>query len=422
MARFWSFRPTATVAAQAGTGAAQPTEPRGAGPASLSSARVEPSLRGPAEASATSKSTPAPQTSAMQDKQTIETDVDLINGMIRKFSEEIGLAEAMSRAAGVPVPKAARDAESLSRDEAAVAASVGALRAAAGEMRRPIEPGPSAIERGILPPLRPDALSQPPPVGPGHAPLVAMAEAISAQKLDVFLEPILGLADRKTRHYEISLRLRDGAAGSVGPEDYMPLARSSGMLPVIDATRTARAAMVARHMDERGSAGCLFSSIAVPSLASERFLADFAEACRQAPRLPERLVLSVAQSELRDLSAAQWSTIKQLAAGGFRFAVEDVTSLDLELQELSAAGFAFMLVPARTLLDGIDSLEGVLPASEFCRRLAGSGLTLVAVGLEYEEQLDGVLAAGVPLGRGPLFGAPRPVKAEALRQASSAAA
>jgi cyclic-di-GMP phosphodiesterase TipF (flagellum assembly factor) len=113
---------------------------------------------------------------------------------------------------------------------------------------------------------------------------------------------------------------------------------------------------------------------------------------------------------------------RRLAGSGFRFAIEDVTSLDLDLPDLRSAGFAFMRVSARALIDGISSLDGPVPAAELCRRLAGTGLTLMAVGLEGEEQLDGVLGGGVPLGQGPLFGMPRPVKAEALRLASSSAA
>src|SRR5690606_9324904 len=227
---------------------------------------------------------------------------------------------------------------------------------------------------------------------------------------------------RKARHFEISLRLRNGDAGSFGPEDYIPMARNAGLLPQVDATRAARAAMVARHMDERGSGGCLFSSITAESLTSPRFLEEFADACRQAPKLRERLVFSISQSELQGLSAAQWSTIRQLATSGFRFAIEDVTSLDLDLPDLKAAGFAFMRINAQSMLDGLASLEGVLPISELCQRISEIGLTLIAVGLGGEDQLESVLAAGVPLGKGQLFGVPRPIRAEALRPAASSAA
>ncbi|HEX7075918.1 MAG TPA: EAL domain-containing protein [Hyphomicrobiaceae bacterium] len=353
----------------------------------------------------------------------VEGDVEVIQDMIRMFSEEI--AHPRKPSSDEAADERTGSGEPAEADEAAISASVDALRAAAEEMRRPVEGGRASIEKGVLPPLRVDPNSskpQPPPVGPEHEDMAAMADAIATGKLDVFLEPIVGLADRKARHFEISLRLRNGDAGSFGPEDYIPMARNAGLLPQVDATRAARAAMVARHMDERGSGGCLFSSITAESLTSPRFLEEFADACRQAPKLRERLVFSISQSELQGLSAAQWSTIRQLATSGFRFAIEDVTSLDLDLPDLKAAGFAFMRINAQSMLDGLASLEGVLPISELCQRISEIGLTLIAVGLGGEDQLESVLAAGVPLGQGQLFGVPRPIRAEALRPAASSAA
>src|SRR5690606_1109297 len=101
-------------------------------------------------------------------------------------------------------------------------------------------------------------------------------------------------------------------------------------------------------------------------------------------------VFSITQTELRGLSPAQWNAVRQLAESGFRFAIEDVTSLDLDLPDLRSAGFAFMRVAARALLDGLSSLDGPVPAADLSRRVAGTGLTLIAIGLEGEEQLDGV--------------------------------
>ncbi len=355
----------------------------------------------------------------------VEGDVEVIQDMIRMFSEEIAQPRKPTSSSDEIADDHGGSDEAAEADEAAISASVDALRAAAEEMRRPAEGGRASIEKGMLPPLRVDPHSstpQPPPVGPEHEDMAEMADAIATGKLDVFLEPIVGLADRKARHFDVSLRLRNGDGGSFGPEDYIPMARNAGLLPQADATRAARAAMVARHMDERGSGGCLFSSITAESLTSPRFLEEFAEACRQSPKLRERLVFSIAHSELQGLSTAQWSTIRKLATSGFRFAIEDVTSLDLDLPDLKAAGFTFMRINAQSMLDGLASLEGVLPLSELCQRISAIGLTLIAVGLGGEDQLEGVLAAGVPLGQGQLFGVPRPIRAEALRPAASSAA
>lgn len=447
MSRFWSVRPTemserpalddrpdrpAHPTAQAGP--SQPEQPAKATASRTSEPAPQPDDRKPV--SGAHRTSPKAADESADEAATV--DVNAINDMIRMFSEEIASPRKAPPSSGAQEPQAARPArhkegsnsdseDADSEDEAAISASVGALRAAADEMRRPPEPrrAATAIERGDLPRFQADPNSsapQPPPVEPKHAQASAMADAIATHKLDVLLDPVVGLADRKARHFNVSLRLRMDETESLGPEDYVPLARRAGLLPLVDATRVARAAIVARHMDERGSGGCLFSAISAESLTSERFLQDFAEACRQSPKLRDRLVFSIAEAELRELSEAQWGTIQQLASSGFRFAIQNLTSLDLDLAETKSVGFAFVQVAAKALLDGVSGIDGVVPAADLCQRLAGAGLTLMVLDLESEEQLDGALAAGVPLGQGRLFGVPRPIRAEALRPASSAAA
>lgn len=435
IARFWAVRPTDMAAGQPGDDAAKPDQPprqpvrqaegSGVSQGETPAAAQPDSRQRPEPRETASAKAPAPAEPAELDEANVEGDVEAIQDMIRMFSEEIARPRKAPQARSNDAAEGRESFVDLPSEESAISASVGALRAAADEMRRPSDGARTSIEKGVLPPLRVDANSskpQPPPVGPEHEEVAAMADAIATGQLDVFLEPIVGLADRKARHFDVSLRLRNGDAGSFGPEDYIPMARNAGLLPLVDATRAARAAIVARHMDERGSGGCLFSSITAESLTSARFLEEFAEACRQSPKLRDRLVFSIAQSELRGLSSTQWSTIRQLATSGFRFAIEDVTSLDLDLPDLKAAGFAFMRISGQAMLDGVSSLDGVLSAAELCERLAGTGLTLIAVGLGSEDQLEGVLSAGVPLGQGRLFGVPRPIRAEALRPAARSAA
>lgn len=414
VSQYWSVRPTDVVGgAPAAPATPSALEPKIAGP----EGQVQPAVPRPSAGATVPHSEAAPI--ATETGVSSRSEVEQISEMIRMFAEEISQP-------GKSSPKAsAEGAEKQDRDdEAAIAASVDALRAVADEMRRPTESAKTQIEKGILPPYRNDpnaSRPQPPPFGPEHAEVAALADAFASNKLDVLLEPIVGLADRKARHFEVSLRLRQGSSGGLGPREYIPMARSVGLLPVVDSIRIARAAMVARHMDERKSGGSLFAAVTADSLADERFMSEFAQAFRQVPTLRERLVLAISQSELAEFSGSHWNTIRQLAESGFRFAVDDVTSLDLDLPDLRSAGFAFVRLSAQSMVDGLAGLDGVVPAADVCQRFSGTGLSIIAVGLGSEEQLDGVLAAGVALGQGSLFGVPRAIRADAMQPARSAA-
>ncbi|MFN3625772.1 MAG: diguanylate phosphodiesterase, partial [Hyphomicrobium sp.] len=85
-------------------------------------------------------------------------------------------------------------------------------------------------------------------------------------------------------------------------------------------------------------------------------------------------------------------------------------------------GFAFVKLDAATLLTGLAAPNGSMPAEEVCRSLAELGLTVVVTNVNDEAIRDKVIAAGVPLGQGTLFGAPLPVGANAFAAAGDAAA
>lgn len=429
VSQYWSIRPTDVVRG------APPAPPAPPGPASTTVERspiaaatsspeaIKPS---PDVGSEKASSTPASvaATSPDPNEPPAEAEVEQISKMIRKFAEEISQPRKTSEEAPAEDLQEENEAVAAMSQEDAISASVGALRAVADEMRKPSEFALTAIEKGQLPLYckDPDAKGpQPPALRPEHTEMAAMAATLAAHKLDVFLEPIVGLEDRKARHFEVSLRLRQGSSEGLGARDYVPMARKAGLLPVIDSTRIARAAMVARHMDERQTNGSLFATVTADSLADERFLNEFAQAFCQVPCLRERLVMVITQAELGELSDAQWSTIRQFSGTGFRFAVDEVTSLDLDLSDLHSSGFAFVRLAAQSMSDGLSGLDGVVSAADACKRLADAKMTVIAVGLGSEEQLEQLRTAGVTLGQGALFGVPRAIRAEALQPAKSAA-
>lgn len=69
---------------------------------------------------------------------------------------------------------------------------------------------------------------------------------------------------------------------------------------------------------------------------------------------------------------------------------------------------------APTPIKGLPAHDGVVPAADLCRHLAGLGLTLIVGHIDDEAQLARVLGFGALFGQGTLFGAPRAVKAEML--------
>lgn len=155
---------------------------------------------------------------------------------------------------------------------AAIARSVTVLRAAADEMRRrepiahapaaasspPTDLRPSATDRPFAVQQTAAALSPPSPYGR----LALIAEAVTAGRVDVYLDPILALDQRKARHFEVSVRLRTPDDVEIDADEYRAVAAETGLLAQIDQAKLSRTMAVAERLRARGSGGSLFSTLA----------------------------------------------------------------------------------------------------------------------------------------------------------------
>jgi EAL domain-containing protein (putative c-di-GMP-specific phosphodiesterase class I) len=351
---------------------------------------------------------PAKRDEAPQPSHQAETDLEAVQGMLKKLAKEADVAGA--------APSSAPPSEQ--RHESAIEASVDALHSAAKDMR-------AAATKAPLPGIAGTQKAKgplPPPIVPVHARLSALGEAISANRVDVVLDPILGLADAKAHHHELVVYLRD-PRGAVLPGSLRdPALLKTGLTPLLDSTRVRRAAEVATSLAKRGHKGSIFVATSAESLESDQFLDAFADVYRDRQELAGQLVLSFSQSEVVALSGPQRGALTDMRGLGFRFGLESVSDLNFDFAALSDAGFAFLKLSVDAFRKGLPGTRGPVPANDICRYLKELGLTLIVGGIDHEAKRTMALDFGVQLGQGLLFGAPQATAPQRLKGAGIAAA
>jgi cyclic-di-GMP phosphodiesterase TipF (flagellum assembly factor) len=421
---YWSFRPAAPRLEL-------PPFVTGRAPASV----PEPALPGAAalDTAAPPQQSAAPKPPVAASPR--ESDVEMIQDAIKRLLQEVNTAEMQggagaagkgdanakpqARAGGLPNPVPA----SVQQD-GALDGSIEALRLAAQTMRAATLPLTSAPQRPQTAPPAPAAPELPAwaPVPGTSTSVRAIAGAIMAGRIDVALEPIMSLEDQRTRHYEVSIRLRNEAGEPLNPNGEGIELRGTGLLPLFDCANVTRTAAMARRLEERGKPGSLFSAFNGESLTDDRFLGGLAETLHQRASFATQLILAFTQSDVRDFAPSEWDTLADMRSLGFRFALSGVTDLDMDFEDLAESGFTFVKLDAEVFLKGLATSGGHIPASDVCRHLAKLGLTLVVEHIDNEEKLARVFGFGVLLGQGHLFGGPRPVRSLAVATSDEAAA
>ncbi|MGE0849179.1 MAG: EAL domain-containing protein [Hyphomicrobiaceae bacterium] len=376
--------------------ALSPTLPSSAAPPPLPGAQARPAQPQPSAPAATSQP---------------EISVDFVEESIKK------LADALNSA--TPGERPGAQAERADNAEAMIGRSVEALQTAARAMRTPPaapaeksrswwRPGAARKLQRQPPPLA----RRPAPSSQGNSQLARIAEALAAERMEVLLEPIQGLAEGKPRHFQISMRLHTADGAALDERELVRAAFGSGLMPSIDAARIIRAARVATRLGRRGRQGAVLATMAGESLTDTQFLETAASGL--ATNSGMTLVLAFAQSEVRTFTHAHARALNALAPMGFRFGLEAVTDLDMDFAGLREMGFAFVELDAPVFLEGLPCAGGRIPASDVCRHLSNFGLSLVVGRIDDEWQLARILGFGVMFGKGTLFGGPRLVKDEVV--------
>jgi cyclic-di-GMP phosphodiesterase TipF (flagellum assembly factor) len=261
----------------------------------------------------------------------------------------------------------------------------------------------------------------PPPIAPGHTRLSAVAAAVAGGRLDTHLQSIIGLADHQLHHYEIIIRPRDERGAPLTLVTHDPQLARTGLNPLIDSARLARAVQVCHSLAEQGQRTCVLAAASGESLSTDRFLDEIADAYRQREALAGELVLTFALADVKNFGGNEWRALTDMRDLGFRFALEAVTDLDYEFSALAAAGFAFVKVEASRLQRGLPGPDGVTQGADISHGLHELGLAVIATGIADEAARSAVLDLGVSLGEGTFFGTPRAISVDVADSGTAAA-
>lgn len=248
-----------------------------------------------------------------------------------------------------------------------------------------------------------------------------MRNAIDENRIDIFLQPMVTLPQRKVRFYEAVTRVRDERDQLIAAEEFISIAEASGLIGRIDNMVLLRCVQVLRRLMVRNKDVGVFCNVAASTLGNSTTFAqclDFLEANRA---LAPSLVLEFKQSTFRGLGPAETENLAALAQRGFRFSIDHVTDLRIEPRELADRGVRFIKVPASLLLDPKQASTSDIHPSDLSDLLGRFGIDLIAERIEGERAVVDLLDYDVRFGQGFLFAPPRPLRPEGASATGGAA-
>jgi cyclic-di-GMP phosphodiesterase, flagellum assembly factor TipF len=249
-------------------------------------------------------------------------------------------------------------------------------------------------------------------------------EALIDNRVDLYLQPVVSLPQRKTVFYESFSRLRDVSGRIIMPAEYLSVAEPEGLVSSIDNLLLFRCVQIVRRLLKQDRRVGIFCNISLTSLSDEVFFPQFLEFMNDNRDLSSALIFELGQDVFNRRGPVEARNMAKLADLGYRFSIDKVTSIDFDLPDMQRSDVRFVKISAQVLLTqllDIDTRPELkflkdIHAEDFARLLSRYGIEVIAEKVESERQVVDVLDVEVPYAQGNLFGEPRAIKEQVLNE------
>ncbi|HLZ06039.1 MAG TPA: EAL domain-containing protein [Bradyrhizobium sp.] len=240
-----------------------------------------------------------------------------------------------------------------------------------------------------------------------EGPLADLDQALARAEFRPFFQPIFHLATGEILGCEMLARWIRADGSIVPPMKFIPLAEQSGRIRVMT-WQILAIALKELNAHLRHSKEFKLSFNVVPShLMSEGFVEQLRRTVADAKVSARQIVLEITErDELQDLGKAA-EIVRDLREFGFKVAIDDVGVGHSGLSHLKALGANTMKID-KFFVDTIKD-ESTSRIVETLVRLARDlQMTVVAEGIETDQQMQSLLACGVEEGQGYIVSPPLP--------------
>lgn len=254
--------------------------------------------------------------------------------------------------------------------------------------------------------------------------LETVREALAENRVDLYLQPVVNLPQRRTVFYESYSRLRDETGRIMMPAEYLSVAEPEGLVTAIDNLLLFRCVQIVRRLAKTDKKVGIFCNVSMASLADETFFPQFLELLSSNRDLAGALIFEIGQSAFDSRGSIEARNMGKLGELGFRFSIDKIVDLDLDFQDLARSDVKFLKIGAGFLLDQLeDTADGLvlrsmpdLAAQDFAALTRRYGVEIIAEKVEAERQIVDILELDIGYGQGHLFGEPRPIRDAVLAE------
>jgi cyclic-di-GMP phosphodiesterase TipF (flagellum assembly factor) len=255
-------------------------------------------------------------------------------------------------------------------------------------------------------------------------PITAVRDALDDNRVELFLQPIVTLPQRKTVFYEGFSRLKDPAGRLIMPGEFIPAAERAGLMGSIDNALLFRCAQIVRKLQQKDRSIAIFCNLSPRALSDEYFFPQFYDFLKEHRDLAGSLVFEMPQEAYEGRGGIEARAMSRLADLGYRFSIDKVATMEVDLVDMERAGVKFFKIAGRQLIEQLvrghkrpkSSITREISAEDVTAVFTRYGIDVIAERVEDEDTVRELLDLEIAFAQGHLFGPPRAIKESLMEE------
>jgi diguanylate cyclase (GGDEF)-like protein/PAS domain S-box-containing protein len=233
-----------------------------------------------------------------------------------------------------------------------------------------------------------------------------LRDAIERQEFELHYQPVVDAKTRTLCGVEALVRWRHPAKGLTGPDKFVPLAESTGLIAPLGEWILRRACTDAASWPAHVK---LAINISAVQFKKDNLFDVILSTLVATGLAPGRLELEITETSLLENQEAHLTTIRQLKNLGISMALDDFGTGYSSVNYLANFPFDKIKIDKSFTQGVLDRRDCKAVVASTLALAQGLGTVTTAEGVETEKQFEYMRAAGVDLVQGYLFGRPVPI-------------
>lgn len=238
-----------------------------------------------------------------------------------------------------------------------------------------------------------------------------LRKAIQHQELSLSYQPIMDLVTEDVAGLEALVRWHHPTLGSISPERFIPVAEETGMIVKLGLWLLEEACRQLRHWQTQGIISPRFFvsvNVSAYQFSQPNFIQQIDEILTRTQVNPECLKLEITETVIIQNFAAVTEVIHQIHDRSIQISIDDFGTGYSSLSYLHKFPIDCLKID-RSFIQRIHTQQSSLGLVKAIAQIAKSlGMSLVAEGIETNEQLDQLKVLECGFGQGYLFSKPLP--------------